>query len=67
MEELHCPQTYRPITRVVRKTKGIRPLGRPRRRWESNINMDPNEIHGRIWTGLIYLHVGISDGLLWAC
>jgi hypothetical protein len=26
------------------KTKGIRPLGRPRRRWEDNIKMDIQEV-----------------------
>ena len=27
------------------KCTGKRPLGRPRRRWEDNIRMDPKEIH----------------------
>ena len=27
---------------LVRKTKGKRPLGRPRHRWESSIKMDLN-------------------------
>jgi hypothetical protein len=29
---------------LVGKPKGRRPLGRPRRRWEDNINMDLGEI-----------------------
>jgi len=29
---------------LVGKTKGKRPLGRPRRRWEDNINMDLQEV-----------------------
>ena len=29
---------------VVGKPKGKRPLGRPRRRWEDNINMDLQEV-----------------------
>jgi hypothetical protein len=29
------------------KPEGMRPLGRPRRRWEDNIKMD----HGKIWFG----------------
>jgi hypothetical protein len=29
---------------LVGRPKGKRPLGRPRRRWEDNINMDPREI-----------------------
>jgi len=29
---------------LVRKPKGKRPLGRPRRRWEDNIKMDLQEV-----------------------
>jgi hypothetical protein len=29
---------------LVGRPKGRRPLGRPRRRWEDNIKMDPREI-----------------------
>ena len=29
---------------LVRKLEGKRPLGRPRRRWEVNINMDLQEV-----------------------
>jgi hypothetical protein len=29
---------------VVGKRKGKRPLGRPRRRWEDNMNMDLQEV-----------------------
>jgi hypothetical protein len=29
---------------LVRKIEGKRPLGRPRRRWEDGIKMDPREI-----------------------
>jgi hypothetical protein len=29
---------------LVRRPEGKRPLGRPRRRWEDNINMDLREI-----------------------
>jgi hypothetical protein len=31
---------------LVRKTKGKRPLGRPRRGWEDNIKMDLQEVGG---------------------
>jgi len=31
---------------VVWKPEGKRPLGRPRRRWEDNINMDLREVGG---------------------
>jgi hypothetical protein len=29
---------------LVRKPEGKRPLGRPKRRWEDNIKMDPKEL-----------------------
>jgi hypothetical protein len=32
------------VTRVVGKTVGKRPLGRPRHRWEVNIKMDVREV-----------------------
>jgi hypothetical protein len=31
---------------LVGKPEGKRPLGRPRRRWEDNINMDLQEVDG---------------------
>ena len=31
---------------LVRKPEGKRPLGRPRRRWEDNVNMDLQEVGG---------------------
>ena len=31
---------------LVGKPEGKRPLGRPRRRWEDNIKMDPQEVGG---------------------
>jgi hypothetical protein len=39
---------------VVRKPEGKRPLGRPKRRWENNIRMDPKEIG---WEGMDRLHL----------
>jgi hypothetical protein len=44
----------------VGKPEGERPLGRPRHRWEDNIEMDLQEVGWRAWTGLI----GIGGGLL---
>jgi hypothetical protein len=38
-----------------------RPLGRPRRRWVDNIKMD---LGGMGWSGLIWLRIGTSGGLL---
>ena len=35
------------------ETKGKRPLGRPRRRWEDNIKMDLQEMEWGAWTGSI--------------
>jgi hypothetical protein len=32
------------IQALVGKPEGRRPLGRPRRRWEDNINMDLREV-----------------------
>jgi hypothetical protein len=44
---------------LVGRLEGKRPLGRPRRRWEDNINMDLREIwlHESNW-------IGSSGGLL---
>jgi hypothetical protein len=40
-------------------------VGRPRCRWEDNIKMDLREIGwGVVWTGLIWLRIGSSGGLL---
>jgi hypothetical protein len=39
---------------LVEKPEGKRPLGRPRRRWEDNINMDLREIG---WGGINWIHL----------
>jgi hypothetical protein len=44
--------------------EGERPLGRSRRRWEDNIEMDVREVGLRAWTGLIWLRIGAGGGLL---
>jgi hypothetical protein len=50
---------------LVGKSEGKRPLGRPRRRWEDNFRMDEREREdGVVWTGLIWLRIGTSGGLL---
>jgi hypothetical protein len=46
---------------LVGKPVGKRPLGRPRRRRVDNINIDLREM---VWTGLIWLRIGTSGGLL---
>jgi hypothetical protein len=48
---------------LVGKPEGKRPLGRPRRRWVGNINMDLREDRME-WIGLIWLSIGTSGGLL---
>jgi len=39
---------------LVGKPDGKIPLGRPKRRWED----------GKVWTGFIWVRIGISGGLL---
>jgi hypothetical protein len=47
----------------VEKLEGMRPLGRPRSRWEESVEMDL-KYDGRVWDGLIWLRLGPSSGLL---
>jgi hypothetical protein len=51
---------------LVGEPEGKRPLGRPRRRWVDNIEIDLRDIgwDGMVWTGLIWLRIGTSGGLL---
>jgi hypothetical protein len=49
---------------LVRKPKGRRPLGRPTRRWVDNIRMDPIEVGGVMWTGLVRLMIRRGGELL---
>jgi hypothetical protein len=48
---------------LVRKSEGKRPLGRHRRWWEDNIKTDLRK-DGVVWTGLIWLRIRTSEGLL---
>jgi hypothetical protein len=48
---------------LVGKPKGKRPLGRRRRRWVDNIKMDLRQ-NWLVWTGLIWLRLGTSEGFL---
>jgi hypothetical protein len=44
-----------------------RPLGRPRRRWVDNIEIDPGEIGcggGGVMTGLVWVRIGTSGEIL---
>jgi hypothetical protein len=56
-----CQQAHRILER---RPEGRRPVGRPRRRWEYNIKMDLQEVGREAWTGLIWLRIGTSGGLL---
>jgi hypothetical protein len=48
---------------LVGKHEGKSPLGRPRCKWEDNINMKLREI-GWVWAGLIWLRTGRGGGHL---
>jgi len=45
---------------LVGTPEGMRPLRRPRCKWEDNIRMDLREV----WTGFIWLRTGTLGGLL---
>jgi hypothetical protein len=50
---------------LVGKPKGKRPLGRPRHRWEDNININLHKVGWeRAWTGFIRLRIGAGCGYL---
>jgi len=49
---------------LVRKPEGTRSLGRPRRRWEDNIQMDLLEVGYGARTGSIWLRTGTGGGHL---
>jgi hypothetical protein len=49
---------------LVGKPKGKRSLGRHKRKWERNIEMDLRELGWVVWAGLISLRIGINEGLL---
>jgi hypothetical protein len=48
---------------LVKKSEEKRPRGRPRRRWENNIEKDPGS-GVWVWTGLIWLMTRTDSGLL---
>jgi len=49
---------------LVGKPDEKRPTGRPKLRWKDNIKNDLQEVLWRVWTGLTWLRIGISGGLL---
>ena len=49
---------------LVGKPEGRILVGRPRHRWEDNIEVDLREVGWRAWTGSIWLRIGTGGGLL---
>jgi len=49
---------------LVGKPERKRLLGRPRLRYDDNIEMDLQEVGWRAWTGLMWLKIGTRGGLL---
>jgi hypothetical protein len=49
---------------LVGRPEGKRPLGRPRRMWEDNINVDLREIGFNGATGFSWLRIGSNGGLV---
>jgi len=41
-----------------------RPRGRPRLRWEDNINRELKEVRCEVWTGSNWLRIGTDSGHL---
>ena len=46
------------------ESEGMRPLGRPRLRWEDNIKMDLQEVGCEACTGSSWLRIGTGGGHL---
>jgi hypothetical protein len=49
---------------LVGKPEGKKPLGRPRHRWEDNINMIFRKLDGEAWPGSSWLGIGTGGGHL---
>jgi hypothetical protein len=49
---------------LVGKSERKRPLGRPRHGWEDDIKWILEKLDGVVWSGFIWLRIGISGGLL---
>jgi len=49
---------------LVGRPEGKRPLGRPRRRQNNNINVSLQEMRWGAWTGLLELSTGTGGKLL---
>jgi hypothetical protein len=46
------------------KPKGKRSLGKPRRKWKGNIEIDLKEIRDGAWTGVTRFRIATDSGLL---
>jgi 3-oxoacyl-ACP reductase-like protein len=49
---------------LVGKSEVRRPFGRPRHRWEDNVEMDFQVVGWVTWAGLIWHRIGTGGGLL---
>jgi len=49
---------------LVVKPEGMKPLGRPRCRWQDNIKMDLQEVDVGVWTRSSWLRIGTGGGYL---
>jgi hypothetical protein len=49
---------------LVGRPEGMRPLGRPRRRWEDNIAMNVQEVGWGAWSAMIWSRTRTGGGLL---
>jgi hypothetical protein len=47
---------------LIEKPEGKKPLRRPRRRWEENVNMDLQEVGCGVWTGWSWLRRDTGGG-----
>ena len=65
MEHVARMEERRGVYRVlVGKPEGKRPLGRPRRRWGNNIEMDLQELGCGVWTGSGWIRIATGGGHL---
>jgi len=49
---------------MTKRPEGRKPLGRPSRRWEDNIKIDPKKWDEEVWTGLLWFRVRTGVGRL---
>jgi hypothetical protein len=50
---------------LVGRPEGKRQLGRPRCRWDDDIEMDLQEVGCGAWTGVFWLRIRTVGGRLW--